>query len=82
MAHQSEFNASIEQVRQPLFVVMSNGQIQNSYEIKLNNKSIKPMRLRISMQDLPNAELDLGALPNQEIVLQPEQVYGFWQKCV
>lgn len=73
IAQQSEFNASIEQVRQPLFVVMSNGQIQNSYEIKLNNKSIKPMRLRISMQDLPNAELDLGALPNQEIVLQPEQ---------
>ena len=59
------------QVRQPLFVVMSDGRIQNSYEIKLNNLTDAPMRIDIGVENLPGAELDLGQL--ERLVLAPEQ---------
>jgi cytochrome c oxidase accessory protein FixG len=63
--------AGVAQIRQPLFVVLSDGRIQNSYEIKLNNKVVDPVKIQISIEGLPAATLDLGNL--EEIALDPEQ---------
>ncbi len=63
--------AGVSQVRQPLFVVLSDGQIQNSYEVKLNNKVVQPVSVQITIDGLPEAELDLGDLTT--IDLHPEQ---------
>lgn len=64
-------NVSAHQVRQPLYVVLSDGRIQNSYELKLNNLTQAPLRLHVALQGLPNAELDMG--PFGDLVLEPEQ---------
>ncbi len=71
IAHRVSFNATVEQIRQPLFVVMSDGRIQNTYEIKLNNRTGQPATFRIDLEDLPGAELDLGGL--EEVTLDAEQ---------
>jgi cytochrome c oxidase accessory protein FixG len=71
IAHQVSFNATVEQIRQPLFVVMSDGRIQNTYEIKLNNRTGQPATFHIGLEDLPGAELDLGEL--KDVTLDPEQ---------
>lgn len=52
--------ATAVQVRSPLFVTLSDGRIQNSYEIKVNNKTMKPASYQLSMQSLDGAELSLG----------------------
>ncbi|HXH04308.1 MAG TPA: cytochrome c oxidase accessory protein CcoG [Candidatus Competibacteraceae bacterium] len=65
------FNAAVEQIRQPLYVTLSDGEIQNSYEIKLNNKIVEPIELRIGLQGLSGATLDLG--PVETVRLGPEQ---------
>lgn len=62
---------SVEQVRQPLFVQLSDGRIQNSYEIKINNKTDRAVPFALSVEDLPGADLDLGHM--EDLRLQPEQ---------
>jgi len=71
IAHQVAYNATVEQIRQPLYATLSDGRIQNSYEIKLNNRVIKPLTVRIGLEDLPGAELDVGGL--EQITLEPQQ---------
>jgi hypothetical protein len=61
----------VSQVRQPLFVQMSDGSTQNSYEIALNNKTQRSLDLEIGLDGLEGATLDLGLV--QEIVLEPSQ---------
>lgn len=62
---------AIAQVRQPLFVTLSDGRIQNSYEIKLNNKTDQTLTLDIDIDGLGHAELDLGHL--SYVALTPEE---------
>jgi len=56
----STLNVAVHQVRQPLYVMLSDGRIQNSYMVKLINKDKNPVRLSISIQGLDSAELDMG----------------------
>jgi cytochrome c oxidase accessory protein FixG len=62
---------SVEQVRQPLFVQLSDGRIQNSYEIKINNKTDRVVPFALGVEGLAMAELDLGQMDH--LRLQPEQ---------
>ncbi len=59
---QPQLDASVAQVRQPLFVQLSDGAIQNSYEIKINNKTQQTVALRIELHGLEGAELDTGRI--------------------
>ena len=71
ISHQQLFDMSITQVRQPLYVTLSDGRIQNSYEIKLNNKLGEPLEVTFALDGFPEAELDMA---NFTIVtLEPEQ---------
>ncbi len=56
----SVVDVSVRQVRQPLFVVLSNGDIQNRYAIKINNKTDREIWLTVSLRGLDGAVLDLG----------------------
>ncbi len=67
----SRLDMAVRQVRQPLYVVLSDRRIQNSYELKVNNKSGEALPVRITLQGLPRAELDLGGF--ERLVLEPEQ---------
>jgi polyferredoxin len=54
-------------MRQPLFVRLSDGRIQNSYELHLENKTDKPVQLAIMMRGLAGADLDVGKLASLEL---------------
>lgn len=71
IASRSDFDAAVAQVRQPLFVRLSDGSIQNSYELKLNNKRIEPLMLRIGIIGLAGAELEVE--PTDHLMLHPGQ---------
>lgn len=71
VSNQAPFDFNIAQIRQPIYVQLSDGRIQNSYEIKLNNKTNKPLRLHFEIHGLLDAVLDMGNFT--DVVLQPEQ---------
>lgn len=60
VATRSDIEMLVRQVRQPLSVTLSDGRIQNRYDIKINNKTTKPVKYRISIEGLSGAELDMG----------------------
>jgi len=60
MSHRSSFEHSIQQVRQPLFVTLSDGTIRNRYQIRLTNISGAEQTFTISARGLPPGALDLG----------------------
>ena len=68
----SDIDMAVRQVRQPLFVTLSDGRIQNSYEIKLNNKSDRRLQIALALEGLPGAELTLSGHLDR-LVLGPEE---------
>jgi len=60
MTHRNSFEHSIQQIRQPLFVTLSDGSIRNRYQIRLTNISGGEERYRIDTRGLPEGALDLG----------------------
>lgn len=59
-----EFEHSIQQIRQPLFVMLSDGSVRNRYQIRLTNISGREERFAISARGLPPGALDLGNFEN------------------
>ena len=53
---------SVQQVRQPLYIVMADGSIRNRYQIRINNKTDVDHIYRIDVQGIPQSALDLGSL--------------------
>ena len=60
IATRSHSNYAITQIRQPLYVVLSNGDIRNRYQIRLTNTSGHDIAYRIAGIGLPEGALDLG----------------------
>ncbi|MHB8915896.1 MAG: cytochrome c oxidase accessory protein CcoG [Thiobacillus sp.] len=60
IAMRASFDSSVSQIRQPLYVVMSNGDIRNRYQIRLTNKTAQPMRYQIDAVGVPAGALDFG----------------------
>lgn len=78
VANQSELETSIRQVRQPLYVTLSDGRIQNSYEIKLTNDTSEHHIYKLSIAGLHNAELDMGKI--SAVDLKPLQQLTLYAK--
>lgn len=78
MATKPPLETSIYQTRNPLYVELSDGRIQNSYEIKLSNQSNKVQTWTLSLQNLDDAELDIGRV--SEITVQPLQFVNIYAK--
>ncbi len=60
MGHRNSFEHSIQQIRQPLFVILSDGSIRNRYQIRLTNISGGEESYAISAKGLPAGALDMG----------------------
>ena len=60
MSHRNSFEHSIQQIRQPLFVTLSDGSIRNRYQIRLTNISGAEEHFTIASNGLPEGALDLG----------------------
>ncbi len=58
--HRASFEHSIQQIRQPLYVTLSDGSIRNRYQIRLTNISGAEETYSISARGLPKGALDLG----------------------
>lgn len=71
IATRSSVELLVRQIRQPLSVTLSDGSIQNRYQIKINNKTSNMMHYRLGIQGLQNAELELGR--ENDIKLLPQQ---------
>ncbi|MEJ2143113.1 MAG: cytochrome c oxidase accessory protein CcoG, partial [Gammaproteobacteria bacterium] len=71
IATRSSVEMQVRQIRQPLAVTLSDGQIQNRYQVKLNNKTNKTMEFRLGIQGLEGADLQLGR--SNLIELHPQQ---------
>ncbi len=65
----SSFEDAVTQVRQPLFVVLSNGDIRNRYQIRLTNKQSLQESFFIKTEGLPASALDLGGF--SEVAVKP-----------
>lgn len=63
------FDRAVNQIRQPLYVVLSNGDIRNRYQIRITNKSAQDQTYQISSTGIPAEALDLGSL--HEITIKP-----------
>ena len=70
VANQNPVDLSVVQVRQPLFVRLSDGRIMNSYNLRLENKTNRQVSLALMLHGLAGAELDIGKL--QTIILKPQ----------
>lgn len=62
IATRSDIQLSIQPVRQPLFVVLSDGDIRNRYQIHITNKTQEVQIYRIDARGLPEGALDLGEM--------------------
>lgn len=60
IGHRASFEHSIQQVRQPLYVTLSDGSIRNRYQIRLTNISGAEETYSITANGLPAGALDLG----------------------
>jgi cytochrome c oxidase accessory protein FixG len=60
IATRSSFDRAVTQIRQPLYVVLSDGDIRNRYQIRITNKAAEDVVYRISARGIPVEALDLG----------------------
>ncbi len=67
ISQRTDFEVSVQQVRQPLFVILSTGEIRNRYQIRITNKTDHEVTYSISAKDLPPQALDLGAMQNVKV---------------
>ncbi len=70
VSNQAPLEMAVVQVRQPLFVRLSDGSVQNSYELHIENKTDQPVKLAIMMRGLAGAELDVGKLSSVKVGAQ------------
>ena len=69
VASRSSFEGLVTQVRQPLFVVLSNGDIRNRYQIRITNKQSVAETYTVIVKGLPASALDLGDF--SEVTVKP-----------
>ena len=69
LATRSEVQLSIQPVRQPLFVILSDGGIRNRYQIHITNKTAEEQHYRIAVRGLPIGALDIGEM--SEVKVRP-----------
>ena len=67
LASRSDVQLSIQPVRQPLFVLMSNGDIRNRYQIHITNKSVEEHGYHIAVRGVPERALDIGAMSDVNV---------------
>ena len=60
VATRGTFDRTVNQIRQPLYVVLSNGDIRNRYQIRVTNKAAQTETYAITARGIPADALDLG----------------------
>jgi len=63
------YDRAVNQIRQPLYVVLSDGDIRNRYQVRITNKAARDQTYVISASGIPAGALDLGNF--HEITIKP-----------
>ena len=66
---QDSFDRAVSQIRQPLYVVLSNNDIRNRYQVRITNKAAQSQTYSIGAPGIPAGALDLGSF--SEISIKP-----------
>ncbi|MCX7628500.1 MAG: cytochrome c oxidase accessory protein CcoG [Methylophilaceae bacterium] len=61
-ASRTDFEVRVMQVRQPLYVVLSDGKVRNRYDIHLVNKTLAEERYEITVEGIPSHAVTLGSV--------------------
>ncbi len=61
--HRTVIEVQVQQVRQPLFVVLSDGRVRNRYMVHIVNKTEREEVFSIKVRGVPEHAIDLGHLP-------------------
>ena len=67
IVNSAKLTVDIAQIRSPLYVVLSDGSIQNSYHFKFYNMTNKPASFDLSVEGLKNGIVDIGKLKHIEL---------------
>jgi cytochrome c oxidase accessory protein FixG len=57
---------SVEQDRNPPFMLMSDGSVRNAYTVKLRNMQSRPRDMRVSLEGLPGAVMWTSEMPRED----------------
>ena len=63
----SDTEVTVQQVRQPLFIVLSDGSFRNRYQIHIVNKAEHDESYKLSVRGIPQQALDMGSIPEIKI---------------
>jgi cytochrome c oxidase accessory protein FixG len=66
LASRSDLELSVQQVRQPLFVTLSDGSVRNRYQIHITNKTQDVQHFEIYVRGVPASALDIGEIKDIE----------------
>jgi cytochrome c oxidase accessory protein FixG len=60
VGQRSSLDAAVQQVRQPLFVMLTDGKIRNRYQLRITNKTVEDEVYLITARGVPDQALDMG----------------------
>lgn len=63
----SDTEVTLQQIRQPLFTLLSDGSFRNRYQIHIVNKTEEDQVYRITVKDIPADSLDMGNLSEVKV---------------
>ncbi|WP_333828522.1 cytochrome c oxidase accessory protein CcoG [Pararhodobacter sp.] len=68
----TDIDISISPIRNPTFVVLSDGSVRNAYDIRLRNMHNEPRQFFLSIADNPSIRLTIEGVPGQLVTVQPD----------
>ncbi|KPQ07789.1 MAG: cytochrome c oxidase accessory protein CcoG [Rhodobacteraceae bacterium HLUCCA12] len=69
----TDIDMSIAPIRNPTFVVLSDGSVRNAYDIRLRNMHNEPRQFFLTVADNPSIRLTIEGAPGQLVSVDPDQ---------
>lgn len=60
-------DVSVQQVRQPLYVILSDGTVRNRYMVHIVNKTEQEQTYKLGVRGIPETALDMGSIPEIKV---------------
>jgi len=68
----TDIDISISPIRNPTFVVLSDGGVRNAYDIRLRNMHNEPRQFFLTVADNPSIRLTIEGVPGQLVTVLPD----------
>ena len=73
----TDIDMSVSPVRNPTHVVLSDGSVRNTYDIRLRNMSHEPRYFFLTLADNPSIRLSIEGAPGQLVQVSPDAQEAF-----